>query len=162
MMSILERFGNTQHPRNLGNCKDVWDYFNSKANLRDGSFNWTDECTRVFTVLKDKLINPPVLTVYSPLRETELHTDRSTSGFLSVLLQRQEDGNFTRSSKCTTSAEGKFHNFELETLAIIYALRRFRIYLEGILFIIVIDCNSLALTLSRKLVSPRITRWALE
>lgn len=48
------------------------------------------------------------------------------------------------------------------SIAIIYALRRFRVYLEGIPFTIVTDCNSLALTLGKRLVNPRIARWALE
>lgn len=35
-------------------------------------------------------------------------------------------------------------------------------YLEGINFKLVTDCNSLALTLKKKLLNPRIARWALE
>ena len=56
----------------------------------------------------------------------------------------------------------KYHSFELETLAMIYALRRFRTYLEGIPIKIVTDCNSLTLTLNRREMNPRIARWALE
>ena len=61
-------------------------------------------CTKAFTTLKDKLVNSPVLAVYNPLRETELHTDASAKGYGSVLLQRQEDGKFhpiSYYSKCT-------------------------------------------------------------
>lgn len=50
----------------------------------------------------------------------------------------------------------------METLAIIYALRRFKIYLTGIKFKIVTDCRSLTLTLNKKIINPRISRWALE
>lgn len=58
----------------------------------------------------------------------------------------------------------RYHSFELETLAIIYALKRFRVYLQGIKFNIVTDCNSLTLTLNKKhtRINPRIARWALE
>ena len=65
-------------------------------------------------------------------------------------------------SKRTTEVESRYHSFELETLAIIYALRRFRIYLQGIPFKIVTDCNALKLTLDKKDINPRISRWALE
>lgn len=65
-------------------------------------------------------------------------------------------------SKRTSDAESRYHSFELEALAIIYALRRFRVYLEGLEFKIVTDCNSLAQTLSKKSVNSRIARWALE
>lgn len=57
-------------------------------------FTWTSECQRVFLILKDKLINTLLLAVYSPLRENELHTDVSSKGFGSVLMQRQEDNKF--------------------------------------------------------------------
>ncbi|XP_044312889.1 E3 SUMO-protein ligase ZBED1-like [Drosophila rhopaloa] len=50
-------------------------------------------------------------------------------------------------SKRTSVAESKYHSFELETIAFIYALRRFRIYLYGQRFKIITDCNSLTLTL---------------
>ena len=56
----------------------------------------------------------------------------------------------------------KYHSFELKTLPVIYALRRFRVYLEGIQSTIVTDCNSLTLTLCKNLINPRIASWALE
>lgn len=65
-------------------------------------------------------------------------------------------------SKRTTETESKYHSFELETLAIIYALKRFRVYLQGIKFKILTDCNSLTLTLNKKDINPRIARWALD
>lgn len=80
-------------------------------------------------------------------------------------MQRQDDGKFhpvAYFSKTTTASEAKFHSFELETLAIIYSLQRFRVYLEGIPFKIITDCNSLTLTLNKKQVNARIARWALE
>jgi len=65
-------------------------------------------------------------------------------------------------SKRTTPTESKYHSFELETLAVIYALRRFRNYLHGIKFKIITDCDSFRLTLNKKDIHPRIARWVLE
>lgn len=65
-------------------------------------------------------------------------------------------------SKRTTTVKSRYHSFELETLAIIYALNRFRIYLIGISFKIITDCNALKMTLQKKDINPRIARWALE
>jgi len=103
--------------------------------------------------------------VYNPYNETELHCDASTVGFGAVLLQRGNDKQFHPVfffSKRTTDAESRYHSFELETLAIVYALRRFRVYVNGIKFKIVTDCNALALALKRKDINPRIGRWILE
>ena len=106
-----------------------------------------------------------MLALYDPKRETELHCDASSVGYGAVLMQRQDDGKFHPVSyftKSTTSAESNYHSFELETLAIVKALDRYRIYLEHMPFKIVTDCNSLTLTLNKKQINSRIARWALE
>ena len=118
-----------------------------------------------FDMLKQKLQEAPVLSIYSPYDETELHTDASANGFGAALMQRKNDMKFhpvSYFSKRTTDIESRYHSFELETLAVIYALRRFRHYLHGIKFKIVTDCASLRMTLDKKDVSPRIERWAVE
>lgn len=55
-----------------------------------------------------------------------------------------------------------YHSYELETLAIVNALRRFRTYLEGIPFRVITDCNSLVMTMEKKEVCSRIARWLFE
>lgn len=112
-------------------------------------------------------MNAPILGIYNPNAETELHShcDASSLGFGAVLIQRQDDKHFHPIffySKRTTPQEEKYHSYELETLAIVSALRRFKIYLTGIRFKIITDCKSLTLTLSKKMLNPRISRWALE
>lgn len=47
-------------------------------------------------------------------------------------------------------------------LAIIYAIRRFRVYLSGLKFKLVTDCNAVAFAMRKKDISPRIIRWILE
>lgn len=131
----------------------------------DAVFVFDNACVSAFQQLRDALSSAPILVLYNPKRDTELHTDASACGFGAVLLQKQDDGRLhpvSYFSKRTTGAESRYHSFELETLAIIYALRRFRVYLEGIPFRIVTDCNSLTQTLSKRTVNHRIYRWALE
>jgi len=103
--------------------------------------------------------------VYSPHDETELHCDASAAGFGAILMQKKVDRKFHPIfyfSKRTTEIESKYHSFELETLSIIYVLRRFRTYLFGIKFKIITDCQALSLTLNKKETNPRIARWVLE
>lgn len=105
------------------------------------------------------------MSIYNPKRETELHCDASSEGFGAILMQKQDDKKLhpvMYFSKATTPAESRYHSFELETLAIIYALRKFRVYLMEIPFVIRTDCSSLTLTLNKKETNPRIARWALE
>lgn len=133
---------------------------------RNGAvFNFDEQCMGAFETLRDGLASSPILALYNPKVETELHCDASARGFGAVLLQRQTNGKLhpiAYFSRSTTDQESRYHSFELETLAIIYALRRFRCYLDGIPFCIVTDCNSLTMTLNKKAINPRIARWALE
>lgn len=105
-------------------------------------FNFGVRELQAFEKLKRRLTQAPVLAIYNPNNETELHCDASTAGFGAVLMQC---GNDKKShpvfffSKRTTDAESHYHSFELEMLAIIYALRRFKVYLSGIRFKIVTD-----------------------
>ena len=132
---------------------------------KDAVFKFNKSELESFELLKSKLLQSPILSIYSPTAETELHCDASSIGYGSILLQRQDDGKFHPIfyfSKRTTDVESRYHSYELETLSIIYALRRFKIYLTGIKFKIVTDCQSLTLTLNKKLINPRIQRWVLE
>ena len=117
-----------------------------------------------FETLKSHLASRPVLAIYSPRAETELHCDASASGFGAILLQKQTDGLFrvvSYFSQRTSSAESRYHSFELECLAVVNAIKRFNVYLAGIKFKVVTDCDSFRLTLSKKDTNPRIARWAL-
>lgn len=53
------------------------------------------------------------------------------------------------------------HSYELETLAVVLSLKKFRIYLIGINFKVYTDCNALRTTLTKRDLVPRIARWWL-
>lgn len=132
---------------------------------KNATFTCTEKELDAFETLKSKLISAPILALYDPHDITELHCDASTHGFGAVLVQRKSDLKMHPIfyfSKRTTPVESRYHSFELETLSIIYALKRFRIYLVGIPFKILTDCNALKLTLQKKDINPRIARWALK
>lgn len=118
-----------------------------------------------FELIKARLVSSPVLAIYDPKDITELHCDASSDGYGAILMQKKSDLKWHPIfyfSKRTTLVESKYHSFELETLSIIYALRRIRVYLYGIHFTIITDCESLRLTLNKKDINPRIARWAME
>ncbi|CAG9830063.1 unnamed protein product [Diabrotica balteata] len=127
-------------------------------------FEFTMTHLQAFENLKSKLTSEPILAVYDPSRETELHCDASQVGYGSILLQKQSDDKFHPVfffSKRTTDYESRYHSYELECLSIVYALKRFHVYLQGIPFKIVTDCDSFRLTMSKKDIIPRIMRWCL-
>lgn len=132
---------------------------------KNTTFSFGEKELEAFQKIKQKLIESPILAIYSPLLETELHCDASAKGYGSILLQKQKDNLFrpiSYFSKRTTEAESKFHSYELEMLAIVNALNRFHVYLKGLnKFKIVTDCNSIKMALNKKEINPRINRWAL-
>lgn len=128
---------------------------------KDIAFVFGEGQKQAFDLLKREMISYPVLRIYNPAAETELHTDASNQGFGAILLQKQESGNMgpiAYFSKATNDTEKKYHSFELETLAIAKALERFHVYLHGIPFRIVTDCNALALAMKKININPRIAR----
>lgn len=104
---------------------------------KDEPWAWNKEQDDAFTEIKEKLITRPVLALYKQGTETELHTDASIHGLAGILMQQQSDGSLRRIvyfSRQTTKEERRYHSYELETLAVVSSLHRFRVYLIGIPF----------------------------
>ncbi|GFX95676.1 retrovirus-related Pol polyprotein from transposon 17.6 [Trichonephila clavipes] len=118
-----------------------------------------------FEKLKKILSEGPILHLYKYGRKTELHTDACKQGYGAILLQEAEDGKLHPvyyMSKKTNTAEEKYDSYELEVLAIINALKKFRVYLLGQHFKIVTDCSAFQKTMQKKELITRIARWALQ
>lgn len=140
-------------------AKPLYDLLKKNAEFRFGK-----EENEAYEALKTYLANKPILAIYCPAAATELHCDASANGFGAILLQKQDGGHFrpiSYFSHRTTPAESRYHSYELECLAVIYAVKRFHVYLLGIKFKIVTDCDSFRLTLSKQTINPRIARWAM-
>ncbi|GFX21072.1 hypothetical protein TNCV_4883041 [Trichonephila clavipes] len=107
----------------------------------------------------------PILHLYKYGRKTELHTDACKQGYGAILLQEAEDGKLHPvyyMSKKTNTAEEKYDSYELEVLAIINALKKFRVYLLGQHFKIVTYCSAFQKTMQKEELITRIARWALQ
>ncbi|KAJ3653992.1 hypothetical protein Zmor_013208 [Zophobas morio] len=132
---------------------------------KDTVFTWGDEQRIAFDALKKSLTSRPLLAIYDPQLTTEVHTDASKWGIGGILLQRQRDGTVRPVlyySRQTTKEEQRYHSYELETMAVVYTLKAFRIYLIGLKFKVVTDCSAIRATLSKRDLVPRIGRWWLS
>lgn len=79
---------------------------------------------------------------------------RQVMGYEAILMQRDNVDNafhpvYYASGK-TTPAEEKYTSYEVEVLAIIKSLKKFRVYLLGIPFKIVTDCQAFTMTMDKK------------
>lgn len=107
----------------------------------------------------------PILKVYDPTAQTEVHTDASQEGIAGILLQKHDDqllSPVAYYSRQTNAAKSRYHSYELETLAVVETLVKFRVYLLGINFKVVTDCNALKTAQSKRDLIPRIARWWLQ
>ncbi|GFW78147.1 transposon Tf2-11 polyprotein [Trichonephila clavipes] len=133
---------------------------------KDTPFNFDVKQKASFDELKRLLCQKPVLDIYRQNGETEIYTDASMDGLAAVLLQRSPDDNFLHPmyymSRKTSETERKYTSYELEVLAIIEALKKFKVYILGMPFKIITDCNAFTKTMSKKDLNTRITLWALN
>lgn len=131
----------------------------------DVQWRWDEDQKNAFEAIKATLTQRPLLALYDPNYITEVHCDASKLGLGGILLQRVEEKSPPKPvayfSKQTTKDEEFLHAYELETLAVVCSLRRFRTYLIGINFKVYTDCNALRTTLTKRDLVPRIARWWL-
>lgn len=127
----------------------------------NGKLDWKPEHEAIRRRIVSILTNEPVLSIFDPERETELHTDASATGYGGMLLQKIDAVPHVIAyySHRTTSAESKYHSYELETLAVVNAVKHFRHYLHGRKFIVVTDCSSLKSARKKLDLTPRVHRW---
>lgn len=133
----------------------------SKLTKNDQKWEWGPEQVAARKYVIDHLISQPLLSIFDPSLPTELHTDASSIGYGAILLQKVNNVNKVVAyySKRTSPAESRYCSYDLETLAIYNALRHFRVYLLGIDFKIVTDCNAIKSTMTKRDLSPRVARW---
>jgi hypothetical protein len=131
---------------------------------KDSEWRWGAEQEASFNFLKESLIRKPILTIFNPKLPIKLYTDASRLGIGGILIQ-SENGKekvVAYYSRQTSIAEQKYHSFELETLAIVASIQRFRRFLLGRPFTVITDCNSVKNTFSKKEVNARIASWVLQ
>lgn len=96
------------------------------------SFRWTKEMLKAFEGLKLKLISPPVLAFPHIEEPFHFETDASSVAVGAALSQRKKDGKVhlvQYASRTITEAGGNYSACEREVLAVIFSLKKFRVYL---------------------------------
>lgn len=136
----------------------------TKLLKKDAEWVWGTTEEQAFHSLKSKLTSDSVLSIFDPSKENILYTDASRDGIAGILVQVTDEGEkpVHYYSRQTTEDEKKYHSFELELLAIVCSLQKFRLYLLGSPFKIITDCNAVRYALTKKEIIPRVARWVLS
>lgn len=127
-------------------------------------FRWTPECDDAFAKLKELLITAPVMNCPDFDLPFCVQTDASDFGLGAVLTQNHPDGERVISyiSRSLTSSERKFSTTEKEALAVLWAIERFRPYIEGTRFTVVTDHFALKWLNDLKDPCGRLARWSVR
>lgn len=127
-------------------------------------FMWTDDAQGAFEDIRSCLIKTPILTCPDFDAPFTISCDASGVGLGAVLSQDCGKGEqvIAYASRTLSRGEQKFSATERECLAVIWAVERFRPYVEGGHFTIVTDHYSLLWLHNLKDPQGRLARWALR
>ena len=64
-------------------------------------------------------------------------------------------------SKKNSRDEEKYHSYELEILALVKALKKFRVYLLGMQFTVVTDCKAFTNSMTKDILNDKVLRWIM-
>ena len=121
----------------------IWELSKEKV-----PFNWGPENQSSFTLMKKEIAKTPTLAYYNP-KQTVLQTDVSIEGLGACLLQDKKPVYFA--SNALTEAQKGYIAIELESLAVVWAMKKFHHFLYASYFILETDQKPLEAILSKSL-----------
>ncbi len=129
-------------------------------------FIWGESQQKAFEEIKDKVLKPPVLAHYDPEAKVVLRTDSCMYGLGGHLIQvpsyenRAEGQLLACTSRTLSTAEKNYSITDLECLAIVFSIEKFRPYLFGRHFLVETDHHALCYLMRKKSPAGRLCRWA--
>jgi hypothetical protein len=128
-------------------------------------WKWGEEEQRAFEELKLRLATSPILIQPNFEEPVILRTDASGYALGAVLLQGStphDERPLEYASRLLTPAERNYHNTEREALAVIWALEKFRGYVERAKTRVATDHQPLKWLLSLMTPSGPLARWTVK
>lgn len=127
-------------------------------------FAWTPEAQVAFDSLKSSLTTAPVLRHPDFTQHFYIQCDASMTGVGGVLFQLIEGNEHPIAfmSKKLNAAQRNYSVTELECLAAILCVQKFRCYVEGMPFTVITDHASLKWLMTQKDLAGRLARWSLK
>ncbi|CAM9548359.1 unnamed protein product, partial [Heterosigma akashiwo] len=125
---------------------------------------WDDECQKAFDALKESITSHPVLRLPDFSLPFILECDASNTGVGAALMQKIEDGEVVAiayASRLNNSAQRNYSVFDLELLAIVFGVTKYRSYIYGRTVCIRTDHAALTNLMSITRPSGRLARYQM-
>ena len=131
---------------------------------KNKKWKWSEEEQQSFDKLKLLLVSPPILQQVKEDEGFFLKTDASNYAIGAVLLQGEKDKEhpIEYASRLLNPAERNYSTTEREALAVVWAIDKYRGYIEGALVTVLTDHQPLKWLFSLKSPTGRLARWALR
>lgn len=152
------------------------------------AFDWQLHHQQAFDTLKEKLSTAPVLSTFDPKLPISVQTDASKLGLGAIIAQdhtsrkdieahepekveeTQESKTRTKiyekvvayASRSLSAAEENYSTTDLEALAVVWAVKKFRHFLDGAPFTVYTDHQALTALLNTKEPSGKYARWIVQ
>ena len=136
----------------------------NKLTFKGQKWEWGEEQDTAFKGIKSALTRAPVLARPDFTKPFIIQCDASNSAIGALFAQIFEDGEhpIIYASRTLTPAERNYSTTEKECLALLWAIKKFRPYVEGYRFTAITDHSALKWLRNLKEPSGRLARWALE
>jgi hypothetical protein len=135
----------------------------TKLLRKNVAWTWGEAQQRAFDELKRALTEKPVLLYPNFSKPFTVATDASQVGLGACLMQDHGGGPqpVAYASRVNDPTTAKYPIWELECLAVIWAIKLFRPYLYGRKFTVITDHKALTWLMKSPNLVPRLHRWAL-
>ncbi|GFV96787.1 transposon Tf2-8 polyprotein [Trichonephila clavipes] len=158
---LMNRFCNGLYIQDFAKISRPLSYLTKKK----VKWQWGFDQQNAFQTLKNSLTTPPVLKQADGTKPYIIRTDASNYALGAVLLQGEGSDEHPieyASRLLLTPAERNYSTTEREALAVVWALKKFCGYIEGMEITVASDHQPLKWLLNLKSPTGRLARWALE
>lgn len=131
---------------------------------KDATWEWKSPQQNAFDTLKALLTSAPILRQADGSKEFIIKSDASSYAIGAVLVQGEglEEHPVEYASRLLLPAERNYSTTEREALAVVWAVAKFRGYIEGTAITVVTDHQALKWLMTLKSPTGRLARWALQ
>lgn len=136
----------------------------TKGKKKNQSLVWTEEANEAFIELKRCLTTAPVMATPDFTKKFKIQCDASSTGIGAVITQGEGDDErpIAFDGRKFRGAGLNYDTTQKECLAVVFAVEKFRPYVEGYEFEVYTDHSALTWLFNKQVLKGKLARWVLR